>query len=212
MLDKRTTVAFCKNSSGITTYIRINNVTDILLYPDTKKVQPTLVCLGKYMPFYDKNIEFLYAERGFYNTSMYQEFNRYYSLNSVIGKSYLRSYIQSQGIGNHFIEFESELHLKLLPTSLFIYANRGEEWIVFKDDDSSVGIIKGNSLKEIQNMFKGITIVVLNNSRTSENLIQGLLKPHKLILIDKNEKQTKKLSSEMILINLYKDIYHSFKK
>lgn len=56
-LNKKTVIAFCGVKNGDSTYIRVNNATDILIDAGDSM---TSTCLGKYMPFYDKTIEYAF--------------------------------------------------------------------------------------------------------------------------------------------------------
>ena len=53
--NKSTLIVFCNVGQGDATYIRVNNGLDILV--DAGPSRAVLSCLGKHMPFFDKNIE-----------------------------------------------------------------------------------------------------------------------------------------------------------
>lgn len=55
ILDDRTTLVFCDVGQGDAAYIRLRNKIDILI--DAGPDRKILSCLGKYMPFYDHQIE-----------------------------------------------------------------------------------------------------------------------------------------------------------
>lgn len=56
LLDGSTKIVFCNVGQGDGTYIRIKNRIDILI--DAGPDRSILNCLGKYMPFYDREIEY----------------------------------------------------------------------------------------------------------------------------------------------------------
>lgn len=58
VLKTETTVVFCDVGQGDSTYIRIENNIDILI--DAGPDKKVLSCLGKYMPFYDREIEYAF--------------------------------------------------------------------------------------------------------------------------------------------------------
>lgn len=57
IFSSATKIAVCNIDSSLTVYIRLNNKHDLLVNP--KSLKSTLSCVGKYMPFYDRTIEFL---------------------------------------------------------------------------------------------------------------------------------------------------------
>jgi competence protein ComEC len=56
--DERTKIVFCNVGQGDAAYIRIKNKIDILI--DAGPDKSVLSCLGKYMPFWDRKIEFAF--------------------------------------------------------------------------------------------------------------------------------------------------------
>lgn len=54
---RQTTIVFCDVGQGDAIYLRIQNKIDILI--DTGPNAAVLTCLGKYMPFYDRNLEYV---------------------------------------------------------------------------------------------------------------------------------------------------------
>ena len=57
--DTRTTVVFCDVGQGDGTYIRIHNKIDLIIDAGPANGM-MLQCLGKYMPFYDRTLEYLF--------------------------------------------------------------------------------------------------------------------------------------------------------
>ena len=55
LLETRTKIVFCDVGQGDAAYIRIKNNTDVMV--DAGKGKKVLSCLGKYMPFWDREIE-----------------------------------------------------------------------------------------------------------------------------------------------------------
>ncbi len=55
ILDDRTKIVFCNVGQGDAAYLRINNKIDVLI--DAGPNKSVLLCLGKYMPFWDREIE-----------------------------------------------------------------------------------------------------------------------------------------------------------
>lgn len=55
---KETTLVFCDVGQGDAAYIRIENKVDVLI--DAGSDRKVLSCLGKYMPFYDRKIEYVF--------------------------------------------------------------------------------------------------------------------------------------------------------
>lgn len=55
ILDDRTKIVFCNVGQGDAAYLRINNKIDVLI--DAGPNKSVLLCLGKYMPFWDRKIE-----------------------------------------------------------------------------------------------------------------------------------------------------------
>lgn len=55
IFDDRTKIVFCDVGQGDAAYIRINNRIDVLI--DAGPDKSVLLCLGKYMPFWDRKIE-----------------------------------------------------------------------------------------------------------------------------------------------------------
>ena len=60
IFSTKTNIALCNNEGSMTVYIRLNNKHDILINP--KSLKSALSCVGRYMPFYDRTIEFLLAD------------------------------------------------------------------------------------------------------------------------------------------------------
>lgn len=56
--NRRTTIVFCDVGQGDAAYMRIKNKVDILI--DAGPDKKVLSCLGKYMPFYDRTIEYAF--------------------------------------------------------------------------------------------------------------------------------------------------------
>lgn len=85
--DKKTKVVFCDVGQGDGTYIRFNNKIDVLI--DAGPDKSILSCLGKHMPFWDKNIEIAFLSHS--NKDHYQGFyfinERYKILNFITTKS-----------------------------------------------------------------------------------------------------------------------------
>lgn len=86
-LDKRTKIVFCDVGQGDGTYIRIKNKIDVLI--DAGPDKSILSCLGKHMPFWDKQIEIAFLSHS--NKDHYQGFyyinERYKILNFITIKS-----------------------------------------------------------------------------------------------------------------------------
>lgn len=80
--NNKTKVAFCSSTDGVITYLRINNKIDVIFYPDMKKMNTTLNCLGKYMPFYDRKMEFIIINT--INPTILRELKTYYNLETII--------------------------------------------------------------------------------------------------------------------------------
>ena len=84
--DIRTQVVFCDVGQGDGAYIRTENNIDIVI--DAGKSKNILTCLGKYMPFYDRTIE--YALLSHFQTDHYGGFNyivgRYKINNFIVTK------------------------------------------------------------------------------------------------------------------------------
>lgn len=59
MFDHKTRVVFCDVGQGDGAYLRINNRIDVLI--DAGPEHTITQCLGKYMPFYDRTIEFAFV-------------------------------------------------------------------------------------------------------------------------------------------------------
>lgn len=55
IFDDRTKIVFCNVGQGDAAYIRVNNRIDVLI--DAGPDKSVLLCLGKYMPFWDRKIE-----------------------------------------------------------------------------------------------------------------------------------------------------------
>lgn len=55
IFDDRTKIVFCNVGQGDASYIRINNRIDVLI--DAGPDKSILLCLGRYMPFWDRKIE-----------------------------------------------------------------------------------------------------------------------------------------------------------
>src|SRR3989339_235404 len=55
IFDDRTKIVFCNVGQGDAVYLRVNNKIDVLI--DAGPNKSVLLCLGKYMPFWDRKIE-----------------------------------------------------------------------------------------------------------------------------------------------------------
>jgi competence protein ComEC len=55
ILNDRTKIVFCNVGQGDAAYIRVNNRIDVLI--DAGPDKSVLLCLGRYMPFWDREIE-----------------------------------------------------------------------------------------------------------------------------------------------------------
>lgn len=58
LMTRETTLVFCNVGQGDAAYIRIRNQLDVLI--DTGPGTSMLSCLGRYMPFYDRNIDLIF--------------------------------------------------------------------------------------------------------------------------------------------------------
>jgi competence protein ComEC len=93
-LDKRTKIVFCNVGQGDATYIRIKNKTDVLI--DAGPDKKVLNCLGKYMPFWDKEIEVAFLShpnkdhyQGFYYINDRYKIDYFITVeNSFVSQSY----------------------------------------------------------------------------------------------------------------------------
>ncbi|GAB4219267.1 MAG: ComEC/Rec2 family competence protein [Candidatus Microgenomates bacterium] len=85
--DKSTKVVFCDVGQGDGAYIRIENKTDVVI--DAGPDRSILSCLGKYMPFWDKEIELAFLSHA--NKDHYQGFyfisDRYKIINFITTES-----------------------------------------------------------------------------------------------------------------------------
>ncbi len=85
--DKKTKIVFCDVGQGDGNYIRINNKIDVLI--DSGPDKSILSCLGKHMPFWDRQIEIAFLSHS--NKDHYQGFyfinKRYKILNFITTKS-----------------------------------------------------------------------------------------------------------------------------
>lgn len=97
--DNRTKIVFCDVGQGDAAYIRIKNQVDLLIDagPDRKVLQ----CLGKHMPFWDREIEIAFITHrdfdhygGFINVIDRYQIDRFIAVNS---KSSSKTYRQLEG-------------------------------------------------------------------------------------------------------------------
>lgn len=69
-LDNRTKIVFCDVGQGDATYIRVRNKVNVLI--DAEPDKRVLSCLGRHMPFWDKQIELIFLSHP--NKDHYQGF------------------------------------------------------------------------------------------------------------------------------------------
>jgi len=60
LFSTNTKIVACNNEGVLTVYMRLNNKYDLLVNP--KSLKSALSCIGRYMPFYDRTIEFLLVD------------------------------------------------------------------------------------------------------------------------------------------------------
>lgn len=115
--DQRTKIIFCDVGQGDAAYIRIKNKTDILI--DAGPNQKVLECLGKYMPFYDRTIEYAILSHpqidhfgGFINVLDHYQIKSFYTTPLVSqSKSFttLNNQLQQHRIKVHFLTAHDHL-------------------------------------------------------------------------------------------------------
>lgn len=94
LFDKKTKIVFCNVGQGDATYIRIDNLIDVLI--DAGPDKSVLSCLGKYMPFWDREIELAFLSHpnddhygGFNYIADRYKIDRFYTVDStVVNKTY----------------------------------------------------------------------------------------------------------------------------
>jgi competence protein ComEC len=94
--DERTKIVFCTVGQGDATYIRINNKIDVLI--DAGPDKSVLSCLGKFMPFWDKEIEFAFLSHpnddhynGYFFIADRYKIDHFITVkSSIVSKTYIR--------------------------------------------------------------------------------------------------------------------------
>ena len=79
----KTKIAICNNEGSITVYLRLNNKHDLLVNP--KSLKSALSCIGRYMPFYDRTIEFLLVDSK--KTLIIEELEHRYTMTNIISNT-----------------------------------------------------------------------------------------------------------------------------
>ncbi len=119
LADQRTKIVFCDVGQGDATYIRVNNRTDVLI--DAGPDQSALNCLGKYMPFYDRTIEYTFLSHpqkdhmaGFYEILKRYKVHAFYTTETAINSQtfkLLKKTIISNKIPLYPVSNRDSLHI-----------------------------------------------------------------------------------------------------
>lgn len=119
LFDKHTRLIFCNVGEGLSIYIRVQNKADVLINagPDKK----ILNCLSKYMPFFDRTIEYVLLTTSSSNAigGMQTVFKRYSVEKIYLPRyfegnkytDYLNSYIKEHTISTFVLESSKNLRV-----------------------------------------------------------------------------------------------------
>ena len=156
--DSRTKIVFCDVGQGDAAYIRIRNQIDLLIDagPDHKVLQ----CLGKYMPFWDREIELAFITHkdldhygGFIHIIDRYQIDKLITVNSKSsGKSYkrLEEKAQSKNIAFQFYAIGSKI--KILDSYiLFFWPPEGLKAV----DDNEYSLVFLFQEKNFKVLFTG---------------------------------------------------------
>lgn len=77
-------VQVCSHSSGVSVYIKLKNEQNFLINPDGQKNKANLICLAKFLPFYDKKIEYVVIFNNQMKTSIFKQLSEYYQIKNVL--------------------------------------------------------------------------------------------------------------------------------
>ncbi len=177
-INRSTKVVFCNVGQGDAAYIRIKNKTDVLI--DAGPNKDVLSCLGKYMPFWDKEIELAFLSHP--NKDHYQGFyyinERYKIKNFITTESPFVTNTYKQLINNLinkktkiYYYFQSE-KITVGKNSQFIFFWPNKNLVSSYDNDySQIMIFKNNNFKIL---FTGdATSKILNNVLTDNNFLNN---------------------------------------
>ncbi|MFA6081349.1 MAG: hypothetical protein WC741_02990 [Patescibacteria group bacterium] len=116
IFDDRTKIVFCNVGQGDAAYIRINNKIDVLI--DAGPDKSVLLCLGKYMPFWDRKIELAFLSHpNIDHYGGYQYITYRYKIDKFIT-------VKSPFTNNSYKKLLSELSVKKIPLSSLISGDR----------------------------------------------------------------------------------------
>lgn len=142
IISKQTKVVFCDVGQGDGAYIRIKNKIDIVI--DAGRDKKILSCLGKYMPFYDRDIEI-----AFLSHPQYDHFGGYLHIvdrykienffmpnvdNPIPSFQALKEKLKRKGVSIHFANNKTQINILkdkiffLWPTKQFVKLNTHEDY------------------------------------------------------------------------------------
>ncbi|GIW64542.1 MAG: metallo beta-lactamase superfamily lipoprotein [Patescibacteria group bacterium] len=177
-IDKSTKIIFCNVGQGDAAYIRIENKTDVLI--DAGPNKDVLSCLGKYMPFWDKEIELAFLSHS--NKDHYQGFyyinERYKIKNFITTESPFVTNTYKQLI-NNLINKKTKIYyyfqrekINIGKNNQFIFFWPNKNLVSSDDNDySQIMIFKNNNFKIL---FTGdATSKILNNILADNNFLNN---------------------------------------
>lgn len=185
--DTHTTVVFCNVGQGDGAYIRIHNKIDVLI--DAGPANGIMLqCLGKYMPFYDRTIEYVFLS--------HPQIDHYGGLLEIMTRYKVAYFftIPLNGSGKNIIQLRqlvNEHHVRTsIPTTGDTYSILDARITVLSPsqqrldtptaDENDLSVILGITFPQKRFLFTGdAPIRVLNSLNVSENAEETILKvPH----------------------------------
>jgi len=171
-ISSKTKIVFCDVGQGDATYIRIKNKIDVLI--DTGPDKKILNCLGKYMPFFDKEIEILilsHLQKDHYGglLHLFQRYkiNRIYMAKTKIPSSLITLLKSTNAL---LIFAKASDTLKIFNVNLnFLWPKAKTETFCQNDNNcfSLVFLFKENNFKAL---FTGDTTAAVLSQLTRKNI------------------------------------------
>lgn len=186
-LDNRTTVVFCDVGQGDGAYLRIKNKIDIII--DAGPANGTMLqCLGKYMPFYDRTLEYVFLSHPQIDHfgGLLEVFKRYKIVNFFT--------IPLNGVGKNIVQLKqlvNEHHIhtsipttgntfSLLDAKISVLSPSDQRLNAPTADENDLSVILDVTLPNKRFLFAGDAPTrVLNSLNLSESVGETILKiPH----------------------------------
>jgi len=186
-LKTNTVVVFCDVGQGDGAYIRLKNKIDIVI--DAGPANNTMLsCLGKYMPFYDRTIEYAILSHpqvdhfgGFIEILKRYKIAHLYSLPIKPNTKTLSSFIYLlKKNKTQIITPTSGENIFLLQAQLFFLSPQTFNTGLYIKDENDLSIVSELTLPDTRIFFAGdVSWQVLNSLKIKKNNLKTLLKvPH----------------------------------